>query len=759
MHNFWDKKYTATFLINLRKQIMFFLDKKSTALLLHINKAKSYGITYLSDMKHEWKTLINLRKKLHRKRKIKQKKQKQHKKLKEKTIVHFRTRTKLQYFLLGLLFACIFICIPLFVYFTLDNLPSPYDLAVEQAPQTTKIFDRHHTLLYEIYATENRTIVPLSTIPLTLQQATIAIEDKNFYKNPGIDLSAIIRAAWADIRGYSFQGGSTITQQLVKESLLSSKRSLIRKAQELILAFWAEKIYTKPQIMTMYLNRVPYGGTAWGVESAAEVYFGKSVKELDLAQSAFLAGLPQAPSQYSPYSSTPHLWKDRQKDVLSRMNDLGYITNQQKQDAIAEPLTFKQPFLPFEAPHFVMYIKDLLIQKYGISLVEKGGLQVITSLDLPTQQMASDVVAQEIRNDSYLQISNGATLITNPKNGDILAMVGSHDYTDPQDGTVNITTSLRQPGSTMKLITYSAALSHGFTATTQILDTPTTFKQSDGQTYSPVNYDGKFHGMVTLRSALANSFNIPAVKTLQAVGLPTFFSLAHDMGITSLTDQSQYGLSITLGGGEVTMVDMATAYGTVANQGTRVNLNPILMVTDATHTVLEEKKNPAQQSVLSSGIAYIISSILSDNTARAIEFGTNSPLVIPEKTVSVKTGTSDDKRDNWTIGYTPSVVVTTWVGNNDNTPMNPALASGITGAAPIWHTIMETILKNTPDEPEPMPHTIVEKDCFGRKEYFMSGTDNCNVASSSATLNQFSRQFPFRWNLPQQFFQPFILNR
>lgn len=709
-------------------------------------------------MKNEWTTASYFLATIARKRKVK-KNLNRHKKHFEIAIGTLKTRTKVKYFILGLFFASIFFCIPLFVYFTLENLPSPYDLALEQFPQTTKIFDRNHSLLYEIYATENRTIIPLTQVPKNLQNATIAIEDKNFYKNPGIDITAIIRSAWADIKGTSFQGGSTITQQLVKGSLLSSKRSLIRKLQEIILAFWAEKIYSKQQIMTMYLNRVPYGGTAWGVEAASEVYFGKSVSALDLAQSAFLAGIPQAPSEYSPFSSTPTLWKNRQKKVLSRMRELRFITQSQEDDAVAESLTFKQPYISFKAPHFVMYIKDLLVQKYGLSLVEKGGLQVITSLDLPIQTMASNVVTQEIQHDGDLQISNGATLITNPKNGDILAMVGSHDYMDPHDGAVNLTTSLRQPGSTMKLVTYTAALSHGFSATSPILDAPTTFKTLGGENYSPVNYDGRFHGIVPLRVALANSFNIPAVKMLQAVGLPTFFLTAHDMGIKSFTDTQIYGLSITLGGGEVTMLDMATAYGTVANQGNRVDLNPIIQVTDSKHAVLESKSPTKGQPVINSGVSFIISDILADNNARAIEFGTTSPLVIANKTVSVKTGTSDDKRDNWTIGYTPSYVVATWVGNNDNSPMSPTLASGITGAAPIWHTVMDTLLKNKPDEPESMPSTIVERDCYGHKEYFLTGTDICYTVTPTGTVPQPIGQFPFKWQLPQQFTQPFILNR
>ncbi|MFI5205439.1 MAG: transglycosylase domain-containing protein, partial [Candidatus Paceibacterales bacterium] len=472
------------------------------------------------------------------------------KKVKEVRIFPLPIFSKLKYFIGGTVFSFFFIFIPLLSFIFLQNLPNPNQLTNSDTQQTTKLYDRNGTLLYQIYATQNRTLVPLSQIPKNLQEATIAIEDKNFYKSPGFDLGGIARSALADISGKPIQGGSTITQQLIKSTLLTSEVSIDRKIKEIILAFWAGKIYSKNQILQLYLNQVPYGGTAWGVEAASQTYFGKHVNELDLAQSAFLAGLPQEPSTYSPYGDHPDLWKKRQHDVLKAMQQQKYITKDQELAADDEQLSFQPAETPIHAPHFVMYVKNLLIKKYGLPFVERGGLTVITSLDLKTQDMAQKIVTDEVNNDAYLHLTNAAALVTNPKNGDILAMVGSKDYDDPSSGAVNLTTSLRQPGSSIKVVTYSAALSHGFTAATILDDSPVNYNG-----YSPVNYDGKFHGRIPLRFALANSFNIPAVKTLNQIGIPTMIDQAKAMGITTFNDPSRYGLSITLGGVEVKMVD------------------------------------------------------------------------------------------------------------------------------------------------------------------------------------------------------------
>jgi membrane peptidoglycan carboxypeptidase len=385
-----------------------------------------------------------------------------------------------------------------------------------------------------------------------------------------------------------------------------------------------------------------------------------------------------------------------------------------------------------------MYIKDLLSKKYGLAMVEKGGLQVITSLDLKTQNMAQDIVTQEVDKDAYLNLTNGAALITNPKNGDILAMVGSKNYLDLNSGNFNVATALRQPGSSIKVVTYSLALSNGFTAATILDDSPVSFTFPNLPSYTPVNYDGKFHGKMSLRTALANSINIPAIKTLSKLGVANMVDLGKKMGITTWNNPEDYGLAITLGAAETKMTDMATVYGVLANAGERVDLNPILKVTDSTGNILEEKDDASIQKtqVLDPGVAFIVSDILADNNARSMEFGPNSPLVIPNHYVSVKTGTSDNKRDNWTIGYTPDYVVATWVGNDDNTPMSQNLASGITGAAPIWHDIMLDLLSNFSSANMVIPADIMQKDCLGRKEYFISSTENlvnCNYVFPTPT--------------------------
>lgn len=639
-------------------------------------------------------------------------------------VLHTSVRFKLWYFLLGSIFSFCFIFLPVIIFVLIKTLPDPTVLSQQQFPQTTKIYDRHHTLLYQFYATQNRTVVHLNDIPLFLREGTVAIEDKNFYQNPGFDIVAIIRAGISDLKHEGgLQGGSTITQQLMKSTLLTSEQTVNRKLQEIILAFWAERLYSKNKILEMYLNVVPYGGTAWGVETAAQTYFGKNVKDLDLAECAFLAGMPQSPTLYSPFGTHPDLWKQRQKEVLDRMRELGYIDTTQEKQAITETLNFQTQATPLLAPHFVMYIKDLLIQKYGLAMVEKGGLSVTTSLDLTTQNMAQKAVTQEVAQDSSLNLTNGAALITNPQNGDILAMVGSIDYNNPDFGAVNIATSLRQPGSSIKVVTYAAALSHGYTPATIINDTPVAYT-SAWETYAPVNYDGRFHGNVTLRTSLANSFNIPAVKTLASIGIPLFVDYGHRMGISHLQSADHYGLSVTLGAADVTMLDMATAYGTLANYGSRVDLNPILEIHDSKGNILEKKTSPLATQVINPGVAFQLDSILSDNNARSLEFGPNSPLYIPGHMIPVKTGTTDDKRDNWTDGYTKDRVVVVWVGNNDNSPMSQSLASGITGAAPIWHKIMSNLIASKPDDPFTPPSNIVAKPCGGRIEYFLSGTEN-----------------------------------
>ncbi|MCL4360301.1 transglycosylase domain-containing protein [Patescibacteria group bacterium] len=631
---------------------------------------------------------------------------------------------ELKWFAIGILATTLFVVIPFTGYTWIASLPNPHLLTQRDIEVTTKIFDRNGNLLYEIYADQNRTPLPLAEIPLPMQEATISIEDKNFYHHDGFSVTGMLRSLKEIIFNHQVQGGSTITQQLVKSALLTPEISITRKIRELVLSVWAEHIYTKNQILEMYLNQVPYGGTAWGVEAASQTYFGKPARDLSLAEAALLAGLPAAPTEYSPYGDHPEKAFERQAEVLRRMTEDRYITPAEEREALAQTIHFVPPKTGIRAPHFVMYVKNLLEQKYGARLVERGGLRVTTSLDLTIQDETEQIVNNTVDALASLRVGNGAALVTDPKTGEILAMVGSRDYFDiARQGNVNVTTALRQPGSSIKVVNYAAALENGFTAASLIDDAPVIYNIPGSAPYAPVNYDGKFHGIVPLRYALGNSFNIPAVKVLSNIGVQTMIDKGKAMGITSWTDPSAYGLSLTLGGADVTMLDMARVYGTLANLGKRVDLLPILKVTDYTGKVLEDNRPADPIPAVRPGVAWILGNILSDNAARIIEFGPNSPLVIPGKTVSVKTGTSNDKRDNWTIGYTPSYVAVVWVGNNDNSPMNPYLASGITGAAPIWHDIMSFLLKDRPDEPEPEPEGIVSVPCYyGRVEYFLEGT-------------------------------------
>ena len=621
-------------------------------------------------------------------------------------------------------------------WYVTKDLPSPRQLDKRQIPQTTKIFDRNGKLLFNIYTDQNRTVVPLSDIPDNLKQATIAVEDKDFYKHKGFDIYGIVRAAKVNVLGGSLQGGSTITQQLVKSAFLTPERTITRKVKELYLAFRVEMAFSKDRILEMYLNQVPYGGTAWGVSAAAEQYFGKNIGDLTLGEAALLAGLPQAPSYYSPFGQDPQRAKERQKLVLSKMVENHYISREQAEAAAGEDIKFKTSSVDIRAPHFVMYVREYLAQKYGESIAAQGGLKVTTTLDLDIQDDAQKIVSDNISKLEALNVGNGAAVVTKPKTGEILAMVGSKDFFDVEgDGNVNVTVALRQPGSSIKPINYATALEHKLiTPATVIMDVPTTFSGGP-KPYKPVNYDGKYHGPVQVRYALGNSFNIPAVKVLALNGVSEMIKMAREMGITSFEDESRYGLSLTLGGGEVKMTEMAVAFGVFANEGVRVDLTPVLKVEDNQGRVLEEFKPKTGRRVLSPEVSFLISSILSDNSARTAAFGPSSQLVIRGKNVAVKTGTTDDKRDNWTIGYTPTYLVTSWVGNNDNTPMNQYLASGITGAAPIWNSIMGDLLKDKVNETFKVPSGVrgmevcsvtgglKSEGCGGRFEYFLVGTE------------------------------------
>ena len=649
------------------------------------------------------------------------------------------------------------------LYITIfKDLPSLSRLKPSEIAQTTKILDRKGVLLYEIFAEQNRTLVRLSDLPKYLKEATVAIEDKDFYKHRGVNpVGGILRAIKETVLKQKLQGVSTITQQLVKNALLTNERTIQRKIKELILATWTETVYSKDQILEMYLNQVPYGGTAWGIEAAAETYFGKKAQDLSLSEATYLAGLPAAPTAYSPYGAHPERAKNRQKDVLNRMIADGYISRQEMEIAEGEELNLKPQKTDIKAPHFVMYVKEKLAEKYGEHQVSRGGLKVTTTLDLNLQEMAQQTVASEVADLTKLKVTNGATLIVRPPTGEILAMVGSKDYFATDSGNFNVTTASRQPGSAIKPLNYAVGLeTKKVTAATTFLDNPTCFLVAGQKSYCPVNYDGKFHGPQQLRFSLGNSFNIPAVKMMALNNVETVIASASAYGISTFKDPANYGLSLTLGGGEVTMLDMARAFGVFANTGIKRELTSILKIEDHNGHTLENFGDPnlisdinselnypsslliPGERVLSSETAFLISHILLDNNARSQMFGASSLLNIPKKAVSVKTGTTDDKRDNWTIGYTPNFLTVVWVGNNDNSPMNPYLASGISGAAPIWNTIMKKVLENQPDLWPKQPEGIVgaqicslsgnappnsdpntaDRGCQTRYEYFIKGT-------------------------------------
>lgn len=629
------------------------------------------------------------------------------------------------------------LCAYLYIF---KDLPSPTELSETTPSLTTKIYDRNGELLYQIYKDQNRSLIKLSDLPSHVVQATLAAEDKNFYNHKGFDLLGIMRALYNNIvncklkiENCTLEGGSTITQQLVKNVLLNREKSITRKIKELVLSVHAETIYSKDQILEMYLNQVPYGGTAYGIEEASRAYFGKHASELNLAESALLAGLPVSPTTLSPYGVNPYLSIVRQHYVLDQMALLGYVSQEAVKEAKKMPLSLNPQGISIKAPHMVMYVKDWLVKQYGEDMVSRGGLTVTTTLDLQTQQILQNEIDLELDKLKKMSVSNAAGIVVDPQSGEILAMVGSKNFFDHTiDGQVNIVLQERQPGSSIKPITYALALLSGLSPSSTIDDAPICFRLKGQPDYCPKNYDGRFHGTVTLRSALANSYNIPAIKLLNALGVNNMVELARSMGITTWNNSSRYGLALTLGGGEVTMLDMAQVYGVLATGGYKTGLSPILSVRDASGNIIYAH-TPQNTQVLPESIAYQISNMLADRSARANAFGYNSILNITGRDVAVKTGTTNNLRDNWTFGYTPNLLVATWVGNNDNTPMS-SVASGITGASPIWSRTMTQLLKNKEPVSFTRPNNIVRAlvSCTQppRYDYFVKGTEpkiNCEA--------------------------------
>lgn len=650
----------------------------------------------------------------------------------------------------GLLFTGV-----LFAWFAKD-LPRP-DKVVRSEGLSTVILDRNGENLYDIFEGQNRIPVLWNDVPQALKEATVAVEDKDFYRHQGLSTAGIFRALVRTIIFHDVQGGSTLTQQLVKNVLLTNERTLPRKMKEAVLAIQIERKYTKDEILQMYLNEAPYGGTAVGVESASGYYFNKKAKDLTQIESVILAGLPQAPSRYSPFTGEPNAYKDRSLHVLRRMREDGYISpiveTQLRKDLDSVKFTGGEHAL--RAPHFVAYIKEQLVKKFGEKLVDSGGLKVTTTLDWKLQEKAQSIVSEEVQKAKNLKVSNGAAVVLDPKTGEILVMVGSKDYqaTDAAGLKFNVVTQgIRQPGSAIKPITYAAAFKKGYTLATLLLDVDTKYPSGDPvkPEYNPKNYDSKYRGPIQLRYALGNSINTIAVKVSALVGIRDILRTAYDMGLSTLepTDENirRLGLSLTLGGGEVTLLELTHAFGVFATSGIRSDPVSILKVEDVKGKILYEYKVSTGKRVLPPDVAFLVSSILSDNDSRKEIFGLKSYLVIPGRTVAVKTGTTDDKRDNWTVGYTTGVVVGSWVGNNDNSPMHPSLASGVTGAAPIWNRIIREAIKDKPNETFSRPDSITELeiDAFGgglpvegyptRKEIFIRGTEPTDKASVYQTV-------------------------
>lgn len=589
------------------------------------------------------------------------------------------------------------------------RIPALEDITERRLDHSTKIYDRTgEVLLYDSSSDVRRERVPIENISKYAQMATIAIEDKNFYSHNGFQLSGFLRAVIVNLTTFSFsQGGSTITQQVVKNSILTMDKSPVRKIKELILALKLEKVVTKEDILELYLNEVAYGGVIYGIEEASQAFYHKSAADLTLAESAYLAAILQRPTYYSPYGNNREALEARKNVVLIEMLKNEMVTQEEFDAAAVEEVEFKprQNTGRIKAPHFVFFVLDELTKKYGEDTVQNGGFTITTTLDYSLQSEA-EVLAKkygEINEERFKGENNGIVAI-DPKTGEILVMVGSRDYFDQEiDGNFNVTLGHRQPGSTFKPFAYAVMLNKGYTDQTILYDTPIQFSPNcapnnfvtDDTCYAPVNYDGRFRGPMTMRNALAQSVNITAVQGIYLAGLKDTIDLARSMGISTLTDYSKYGLSLVLGGGGVTLLDMTSAYGVFANDGIRNPYSSVLSVEDAEGNIIDRNISYPTR-VLPEETARMISDILSDNVARTPGFGANSSLYIPSRPVAVKTGTSNDYRDAWIIGYTPNLVVGAWVGNNDNSEMERRV-SGLV-VAPLWRDYMNTILPKFPVE-------------------------------------------------------------
>ncbi|KKU47419.1 MAG: hypothetical protein UX66_C0014G0005 [Parcubacteria group bacterium GW2011_GWF2_46_8] len=594
------------------------------------------------------------------------------------------------------------------IVFIIQTLPDPSQFSSRTINQSTKIWDKTGTvLLYDIHSLEKRTIVSFSDIPETVKKTTLVAEDAGFYEHPAFDIKGIIRAVLHNItRPWEVvQGGSTITQQLVKNSFLTPERTITRKVKELFLAIKFEQRYTKDQILEFYLNQIPYGSNVYGIDAASQTFFNKSSRDLTLAESATLAALIKRPSYLSPYGTHTKELKSRQEYILNRMKDLKWISQEEADRTIAETINFSKQRATIKAPHFVMYVKSLLAEMFDEQYIETGGLQVITSLDMKLQEIAEQAVRDgAARNDANWHAYNAALVAQDPTNGRIIAMVGSRDYFDVEkNGNVNVSLQVRQPGSSFKPFVYLKAFEKGYSPDTVLFDVFTEFNtncNTDGtphpeinpdDCYHPQNYDGQLRGPVSLRQSLQQSLNIPSVKLLYLVGIQDAIKIAQSFGISTLTQgPSHYGLSLILGGGGIKLVDMVQAYSVFAQEGMHHAQIPILSIKDNQGKVIFEA-NPKGQRVFEASIVRILNNVLSDDESRVPTFTAQGPLTVPGYTVAAKTGTSQDYRDAWTIGFSPTLVAGVWVGNNDYSPMQRGGAGGM-AAAPIWNDFMKQAL-------------------------------------------------------------------
>ncbi len=601
------------------------------------------------------------------------------------------------------------------------DLPSPEQFETRQINQSTKIYDRTgQILLYEIHGEEKRTIIPFEDISDELKQATLAAEDANFYTRPAFDWRGILRALWVNIKTMSFsQGGSTITQQLARNVFLSGEKTITRKLKELVLAIELESKYSKEEIFALYLNQIPYGSNAYGIEAASQTFFNKPAKGLDWAEAALLAGLPKAPSYYSPWGNHTDDLFSRKNYVLDRLYDLKKISQKERDDAKKEKIKFAPPSLgTIKAPHFSLMVKEYLVNNYGEEMVTSGGLRVTTTLDWPMQQIAEKAIREGAdRNTTLYDGKNAALVAQDPKTGQILALVGSRDYFDMDNGgNFNVAVQgLRQPGSALKPFVYMTAFQRGYPPQTMIFDVPTEFVSNNPncptapifgnstECFHPQDFE-PFQGLISMERALAQSVNVPAVKTLYLVGLKSVLANAHRFGITTLNEPWRYGLSLVLGGGEVKLVDLVNAYATLSQEGVAHEQTLVLEVDDSHGNILKTYHDNASW-VIDPQYPRIINKILSDKELRAGLFQNSlSMTVFPNRDVALKTGTTNDYRDAWAMGYTPSLVVGVWAGNNDNTPMQRR-GTSILAAVPIWSAFLNQIISKYPTEifnsPEP----------------------------------------------------------